>query len=91
MKRFKSILFVLLLTISLSTTAIAGDISGRPATAPGDISGQPTTAPGDISGQPTTAPGDISGRPTTALGDISGFLTWGDIAGVISTIFRGIR
>ncbi|MBA3357432.1 MAG: hypothetical protein H0U18_16130, partial [Pyrinomonadaceae bacterium] len=60
MKRFKSILFVSMLTISLSATALGGDISGRAAMAPGDISGKP----GDISGKP----GDISGKP----GDISG-------------------
>lgn len=39
MKRFKSIPFVSLLTISLSATALAGDITGRAAMEPGDITG----------------------------------------------------
>jgi hypothetical protein len=58
MKRFKSILCASLLALSMSSVALAGDISGRAK--PGDISGKP----GDISGKP----GDISGKP----GDISG-------------------
>jgi hypothetical protein len=58
MKRFKSILCASLLTLTLSSGVLAGQISGRA----GQISG----APGQISG----APGQISGAP----GQISGFL-----------------
>lgn len=79
MKRFQSILFASLLTISLSATAMAGDITGRAITAPGDITG----APGDITGRK----GDITG----IKGDITGLLTWGDITGVIVSIFGNIH
>jgi hypothetical protein len=56
MKRFKSILCASILTLSISSAAFAGQISGRA----GQISG----APGQISG----SPGQISGAP----GQISG-------------------
>jgi hypothetical protein len=56
MKSFKSILCASLLTLTLSSAALAGDITGRP----GDITGKP----GDITGKP----GDITGKP----GDITG-------------------
>jgi hypothetical protein len=57
MKRFQSILCASLLTLSLSSVALAGQISGRA----GQISGG--AAPD------TTITGQISGRP----GQISGF------------------
>lgn len=54
MKRFKSILCTTLLTLSISTAALAGDISGRSSNIakPGDISGKTSNIvkPGDISG-----------------------------------------
>ena len=76
MKRFQSILFASLLTMSLCATALAGDITGRPTTAaPGDITG----APGDITGKPgdiTGIKGDITGiygiLITSILGNIHG-------------------
>jgi hypothetical protein len=56
MKRFQSILCASLLTLSISSAAFAGNISGKD----GNISG----TPGNISG----TPGNISGTP----GNISG-------------------
>ena len=76
MKRFQSILFASLLAISLSGTALAGDITGRPTSAPGDITG----APGDITGKP----GDITGKP----GDITGIM--GDITGIYGILIMSI-
>lgn len=67
MKRFQSILCASLLTLSLSSAALAGNISGKD----GNISG----APGNISGAPTTD-GNISGRDgniSGIAGNISGF------------------
>jgi hypothetical protein len=67
MKRFQSILCASLLTFSLSSAALAGNISGKD----GNISG----APGNISGAPTTD-GNISGRDgniSGIAGNISGF------------------
>ena len=72
MKRFQTILFALLLTISISSTASAGDITGRSNGRLGDITGRF---------------GDITGRS----GDITGLLTWGDITGVMVTVFATIR
>ncbi len=54
MKRFQSILCASLLTLAMSSAALAGDIYGRTgstATNPGDIYGRPSntsTNPGDI-------------------------------------------
>ena len=67
MKRFQSILCASLLTIAISSTALAGNISGAPAPA-GNISG--------LSGNISGLLGNISGL----LGNISGFL--GNISGV---------
>jgi hypothetical protein len=78
MKRFQSILFTSLLALSLSGTALAGDITGRLAAAPGDITG----APGDITG--------IKGDITGIRGDITGLLSWGDITGVMIAILGRI-
>jgi hypothetical protein len=67
MKRFQSILCASLLTLAMSSVALAGNISGAPST-DGNISGKGgniSGAPGNISG----APGNISGTP----GNISGF------------------
>jgi hypothetical protein len=74
MKRFQSILCTSLLTLAMSSVAMAGDISGRAGTArAGDISGRA----GDISGRT----GDISGR----AGDISGRA--GDISGLLDQVY----
>lgn len=67
MKRFQSILCASLLTLAMSSAALAGNISGAPSK-DGNISGKGgniSGAPGNISG----APGNISGTP----GNISGF------------------
>ena len=82
MKRYKSILCMSLLTISLSTTALAGDITGRSAKSLGDITGRSAKSLGDITGRSAKSLGDITGRS----GDITGLLTWGDITGVIVNI-----
>ena len=50
MKRFKSILCASLLTLSISSVALGGNISGRS----GNISGAPTSIAGNISGAPTS-------------------------------------
>jgi hypothetical protein len=76
MKRIQSVLSVSLLTLSLSATAFAGDITGRSAS--GDITGRK----GDITGRN----GDITGLP----GDITGIFSWGDITGVVVSIFQNI-
>lgn len=60
MKRIQSILFTSLLVLSLSGTALAGDITGRPVAIKGDITG----VKGDITG----VKGDITG----IFGDITG-------------------
>lgn len=72
MKRLQSILCASLLTLSISSAALGGQISG----APGQISGkggQISGAPGQISGKD----GQISGAP----GQISGLV--GQISGLI--------
>jgi hypothetical protein len=66
MKRFQSVLCTSLLTLAMSSAALAGDISGR--SKPGDISG--------IAAATLSKPGDISGISSATLGragDISGF------------------
>jgi hypothetical protein len=63
MKRFQSILCASLLTLAMSSAALAGNISGRS----GNISGAPTTAAGNISG--------ISGLTDEAYGEFVGLLT----------------
>ena len=68
MKRIKSILSVALLTVAISSTAFAGNISGSPAP---DTSGNISGYLGNISGYL----GNISGY----LGNISGYL--GNISG----------
>ena len=78
MKRFQSILCASLLTLAMSSAALAGNISGAP-TKDGNISGKGgniSGAPGNISG----APGNISGTP----GNISG--TPGNISGTPGNI-----
>ncbi len=73
MKSIKHIALTAILALGISSSALAGDISGGRfgVRAPGDISGGKTTAvAGDISGGKT---GDISGGKTVA-GDISGGL-----------------
>jgi hypothetical protein len=77
MKRIQSVLFGIVLTLSLSATAFAGDITGRLAA--GDITGKA----GDITGKA----GDITGLP----GDITGVLSWGDITGIVISIFGNIQ
>ncbi len=70
MKRFQSILCASLLTLSISSAALAGNISGRA----GNISGAPT-ADGNISGTPSKD-GNISGKDgniSGIAGNISGF------------------
>ncbi len=62
MKRLQSILCASLLTLSISSAALAGNISGAPTT-DGNISGSPTKN-GNISGKD----GNISG----IAGNISG-------------------
>ena len=69
MKRLQSILCMSLLTLSLSSAAFAGQISGAPSPA-GQISGAPSPA-GQISGkagQISGAPGQISGAPVQISG-----------------------
>lgn len=70
MKRFQSILCASLLTLSISSAALAGNISGKD----GNISGSPTTC-GNISGTPSKD-GNISGKD----GNISGIA--GNISGL---------
>lgn len=80
MKRFQSILAAATLTLAISATAFAGDITGRATATAGDITG--LSRPGDITGKP----GDITGKN----GDITGLL--GDITGrllvALATSFR---
>ena len=69
MKRFKSILCISLLTLSLSSVAMAGDLTGRSTDSNrgGDLTGKPgdlTGKPGDLTGKP----GDLTGR----AGDLTG-------------------
>ena len=66
MNPYKKILSVSLLTLALSSVAMAGDISGRSISRPGDISGRP----GDISGKP----GDISGLKDLTVDAIVGLI-----------------
>ena len=80
MKSFKSIICASVITLTLSATALAGDITGR-ATTSGDITGRATTS-GDITGRATSR-GDITGR----AGDITGFTTAGDITGLVTNYF----
>ena len=72
MKRIQSILCASLLTLAMSSAALAGNISGAPApTVAGNISGAPApTARGNISG----APGNISGLPISVLLGILGVI-----------------
>ena len=63
MKRFQSILCATLLTLSISSAALAGQISGKA----GQISG----APGQISGTPSNLAGSLT---DTILGLILGSL-----------------
>lgn len=72
MKRFQSILAASTLTLAISATAFAGDITGKA----GDTTAQAIA--GDITGR--TKPGDITGKP----GDITGKL--GDITGLTASI-----
>ena len=62
MKRFQSILFASLLTLSICSAARAGQISG----APGQISGAPDHVAGQISGR--------SGQISGIAGQISGLI-----------------
>ncbi|HEV7681035.1 MAG TPA: hypothetical protein VGO68_02850 [Pyrinomonadaceae bacterium] len=80
MKRFKSILCASLITLALSSAALAGDITGRAK--PGDITGKP----GDITGR--AKPGDITGKAgdiTGRAGDITGE-AYNAILGLVATI-----
>ena len=76
MKRIQSILCMSLLTLSLSSAAFAGQISGAPSPA-GQISGAPGPA-GQISGkagQISGAPGQISGLRSEIIDAFLGLLT----------------
>ena len=74
MKRITSIALTAVLTLAISSTAFAGNISG--VTAP--------ARDGNISGSPASIKGNISGY----LGNISGYL--GNISGVVSSILGNI-
>ena len=75
MTRFKAILFATILTLAVSTSAFAGDITGRS----GDITGKSTTtSSGDITGRR----GDITGK---SAGDITG--VYGAFLDVLSMVF----
>jgi hypothetical protein len=76
MKRFQSILCTSLLTVAISSTAFAGNISGVHTN--GNISGKQSA--GNISG--VTSTGNISGIKTS--GNISGVANSGNIAGIAS-------
>ena len=83
MKRFQSILCASLLTLAMSSAALAGNISGAPASENGNISGAPapeTSKNGNISGRN----GNISGAP----GNISGLTdeAYSALLGLIGTI-----
>ena len=74
MKRFKSILCASLITLALSSAALAGDMTGR--SRPGDMTGKPgdmTGKPGDMTGKPGDMtggkPGDMTGEAYTILWD----------------------
>jgi hypothetical protein len=69
MKRFQSVLCASLLTLSLSSAALAGNISGAP-TPNGNISGAPTQD-GNISGKDGNISG-IAGNISGIAGNISG-------------------
>lgn len=66
MKRFQSILCASLLTLSISSAALAGQISGAPNNVAGQISGAPDNVSGQISGR--------SGQISGIAGQISGLI-----------------
>ena len=61
MKRFKSILCTSLLTLAISSSAFAGNITGKS----GNITGSPTNISGNITGSPTNISGNITGTSLT--------------------------
>jgi hypothetical protein len=81
MKRFQSILCASLLTLSISSAALAGNISGAPSR-DGNISGAPSKD-GNISGTPSKD-GNISGK----YGNISGLTddVYAVLIGLLGTI-----
>jgi len=74
MKRFQSILCASLLTLSISSIALAGDLDGRYRA--GDLDGR--SQAGDLDGR--TKPGDLDGRP----GDLDGI--YSTITGLLGII-----
>jgi len=67
MKRFQSILFTSLLTLAMSSAALAGNISGRD----GNISGAPTPVTVSKDGNISGTPGNISGLASAILAVLS--------------------
>ena len=78
MKRFKSILCASLITLALSSAALAGDMTGRSKA--GDMTGRTgdmTGRAGDMTGKP----GDMTGKP----GDMTGE-AYNILVGILSSI-----
>ncbi len=74
MKRFQSVLCASLLTLAISSTALAGNIGGMKANSAGNIAGLST---GNIAGLST---GNIAGLSTGNIAGLSNSGTQGNIS-----------
>lgn len=64
MDRLKSTICALIVTITISSTALAGNIGGMRTTSAGNIGGMRTSSAGNIGGMRTSSAGNIGGLRT---------------------------
>ena len=72
MKSLKPLVCASLLTVALSTSALAGNIGGLKTTSAGNIGGLKTTSAGNIGGLRTNRTGNIGGLSTGTNPDFGG-------------------
>lgn len=75
MNRFRPTICALVLTITLSSSALAGNIGGLRTNAAGNIGGLRTNAAGNIGGLRTSATGNIGGLRGSSTVNIDGSST----------------
>lgn len=90
MKRLKSVLGAVTVTVALSATTLAGNIGGMRTNSAGNIGGMRISSTGNIGGMRTDSTGNIGGMRTDSETSRDYSLAiYGNIGGMIRFLFLG--
>ena len=83
MTKIKSTIVALVLTLTLSATAFAGNIGGMRAQSAGNIGGMRTQSTGNIGGMKADATGNIGGMKAISFSSDLSIMIAGNIGGLL--------